>query len=360
MGQSPGTASWNVAEAPKNVFWAAQLIFAKYEWMTLDFRISHALKVIQVIYYPGHAIIALPVHLVTILILSRGKCGLSRVVTRYLVAMAAADLMVVVLDLILNKIPNIYAPIELLIWAADTPVCQIHAVLLYAATDCSVWFTVTFTFDRFVAICCQKLKTKYCTGRTAAVMLGTVTAISCLRNIYWYFRFSGYYAALIAPFICVDTAGYVSLFVGMSIDLFNYLLTPVIPFLLVLLTNALTIRHVLVTSRGRRRLRRADKGQSARDPEMESRRKSLVLLLIISGNFVLLWAPFTVYSAWNRLSATSAVTLPADSLRGLGSMLQILSCCTNTALYAVTQTKFREQLKDAIKYPLALIAARMS
>ncbi|XP_072132123.1 probable G-protein coupled receptor 139 [Mobula birostris] len=190
MDQSPGTETWNVAETRNNVFWAAQFIFAKHEWMTLDLRITHALKVIQVIYYPCLAIVVLPVNLVTILLLSGGKCGLSRVVTRYLVAMEATDLMVVVLDLILSKIPYTDVPMEFTFWAGDTPVCNIHAVPLYTATDCSVWFTVTFTFDRFVAICCQKLKTKYCTGKTAAVILGTVTVISYLRNIYLYFRLS--------------------------------------------------------------------------------------------------------------------------------------------------------------------------
>ncbi|XP_072894514.1 uncharacterized protein [Hemitrygon akajei] len=138
----------------------------------------------------------------------------------------------------------------------------------------------------------------------------------------------------------------------MTFDLLNFILTPVIPFLLVFLTNGLTVRHVLVTSRGRRRLRCADKCQNARDPEMESRRKSLVLLLIISGNFVLLWATYTVYSTWLLLLGYYTSTFPPEYLRDLGSMLQLLSCCTNTALYAVTQTKFREQLRIIIKCPV--------
>ncbi|XP_051895650.1 V-set and immunoglobulin domain-containing protein 10-like 2 [Pristis pectinata] len=57
--------------------------------------------------------------------------------------------------------------------------------LFLEATDCSVWFTVTFTFDRFVSICCQELRVKYCTERVTATVLGTVTALSCLKNITW-------------------------------------------------------------------------------------------------------------------------------------------------------------------------------
>ena len=86
--------------------------------------------------------------------------------------MSLGDLLVVFLDLILRHIPIVYW--EQFYFMRSLPVCNIHAVLLFAATDCSVWFTVTFTFDRFVAICCPKLKIKYCSEKTAAVVLGTV------------------------------------------------------------------------------------------------------------------------------------------------------------------------------------------
>ncbi|XP_072132530.1 probable G-protein coupled receptor 139 [Mobula birostris] len=334
-------------------------IFAHDERITVDFRVTNVLFTIQVIFFPVLGIIALPVNMVTIFVLSRGKCGLSRVVTCYLVAMAVADLLVLILDLILSKIPLMYVPIDVF-FRSMTKGCNIHAVLLYTATDCSVWFTVTFTFDRFVAICCQKLKSKYCTEKTAVVVLGTVSAIGFLKNIYWYFRLSGYYTWIAVPFICRGRVHYLNLFIATQFELFYYILTPVFPFVLVLLTNCFTARHVLVTSRARRRLSFPGNGQSARDPEMEKRRKSLVLLLIVSGNFILLWAPFTVYSAWNRLYAFVTYVRPPDSLRELGAILQLLSCCTNTALYTVTQTKFREQLKNVVKSPLSLMFVKNS
>eukprot|EP00061_Rhincodon_typus_P008706 g31562.t1 len=71
----------------------------------------------------------------------------------YLGAMAVA---VIIFDLILRHIPVAYR--EEFYFLRSIPVCNVHAILLYAATDGSVCFTVTFTFERFVAICCQKLK----------------------------------------------------------------------------------------------------------------------------------------------------------------------------------------------------------
>ncbi|XP_067836645.1 probable G-protein coupled receptor 139 [Heptranchias perlo] len=115
------------------------------------------------------AFLLLFVNLVAIVILSRGKCGLSKCITRYLVGMAAADLLVVITDVLMWRIVEIYFPVSFL---TITPVCRLILNLSFAVTAASVWFTVVFTFDRFVAICCQKLKTKYCTEKTAAVVIG--------------------------------------------------------------------------------------------------------------------------------------------------------------------------------------------
>ncbi|XP_062890873.1 probable G-protein coupled receptor 139 [Mobula hypostoma] len=299
------------------------------------------------------------VNVLTIVVLSRGRCGLSTSVTHYLVSMAAADLMVVVLDLVLKQIPMAYR--EQFSFLLAVHVCNIHAVLLYAATDCSVWFTVAFTFDRFVHICCQKLRTKYCSGRTAAVTLGSVIMLSCLKNIFWYFMFTGEYHLYYHPWFCRERDGVLRSPVWAVIECFHFLLTPGVPFCLILLLNVFTTRHVLVISRARRRLRSSSTGDNIRDPEMESRRKSLVLLLVISGNFILFWGVYMIYNIWGRMyDLGHQSSFPPSSLQELGFMLQLCSCCTNTTLYAVTQTKFREQLKKTVKVPFTLLANFLS
>ncbi|XP_067837866.1 probable G-protein coupled receptor 139 [Heptranchias perlo] len=293
-------------------------------------------------------------NLMTIIVLSRGKCGLSKCVTRYLVAMAAADLLVIITDLISRQIPITYRSEFTFLYHFD--VCNIHAVLLYAVTDCSVWFTVTFTFDRFVAICSQKLKTKYCTEKTAAVVLGTVPVLFCLKNIFWYFFYYGDYILSNSPWFCGVTSDALFSQMWTGIEFFHYLLTPVVPFVLILLLNTLTVRHILVANRARRRLRGHSNRESASDPEMENRRNSIILLFVISGNFILLWALFLVFVVSERmfLMGYSSVYLPTF-VQEMGFMLQLLSCCTNTCIYAITQTKFREQLKNVVKYPFIVI-----
>ncbi|XP_078287778.1 FMRFamide receptor-like isoform X2 [Rhinoraja longicauda] len=215
------------------------------------------------------------INAMTIAILSRGRCGLSMCVTRYLVAMAAADLLIVILDLILRHIPTLYW--KDFLFVQSIPICNIHAVLLFAATDCSVWFTVTFTFDRFVAICCQKLKGKYCTQRTAAIVLGTVTLLSCMKNIFWYFMLTGQYLLMTHPWFCALERKIYPSEVWAAIEFLHYIFTLVVPFAIILLLNCLTVRHIVAASRARRRLRvqnNRDCGQSPRD--LESRRKSVI------------------------------------------------------------------------------------
>ncbi|XP_067882837.1 probable G-protein coupled receptor 139, partial [Heterodontus francisci] len=352
--QNRRTIDWNDTTMDRSLSDWFYWLTADYYWITLERRIAYALKMIQFIYYPILATIGVPVNLLTIGILSRGKCGLSKCVTRYLVAMSAADLVVIILDLILRHIPIVYR--EQFLFLQSIPVCNIHAVLLYAATDCSVWFTVTFTFDRFVAISCQKLKRKYCSEKTSAVVVGTVTALSCLKNIFWYFMLTGLYWLVNDPWFCWVTGDVHFSRVWITIELLHNILTPGIPFVLILLLNALTVRHILVSSRGRRRLRAHSSGESRRDPEMESRRKSIILLLVISVNFILLWAMLMVYSIWKRMWYLGHQSVPPRVfMRELGFMLQLLSCCTNTAIYAVTQTQFREQLKNVLNYPFTTI-----
>ncbi|XP_067832387.1 probable G-protein coupled receptor 139 [Heptranchias perlo] len=296
-------------------------------------------------------------HIVAIVILSRGRCGLSRCITRYLVSMAVTDLLVILTAVILNRIVGIYFPFSFL---SKTPACSLSTVLIYSSRDSSVWLTVAFTFDRFVAICCQKLKMQFCTEKTAAVVIGTVCALGCFKSVPFYLTYEPLYIINNVAWYCnIKPIFYVSP-VWTAYDWFDRILTPCAPFLLILLLNALTVRHILAASRARRRLRAHSNGETQSDPEIESRRKSIILLFTISGSFILLWMTYVVNFVHVRVTSNNYFTGfnfndPKFILQESGNMLQLLSCCTNTCIYTVTQRKFRQQIKNAVKYPLNLM-----
>ncbi|XP_067874766.1 probable G-protein coupled receptor 139 [Heterodontus francisci] len=294
------------------------------------------------------------VNLLAIVILSRRNCGLSTGTTRYLVAMAIADLLFVFTEVILWRIGYYYFSESFL---CITPVCSVIAVLRLAARECSVWYTVAFSFDRYVAICCRKLKTKYCTKKTAAVVLATTCIILSLGNVPFYFTYEPGDIIDNVPWNCYTKPNYYTDPGWVAFDLFDVILTPLLPFSFILFLNALTVRHILLASRVRKGLRGQINGENRSDPEMESRKKSMILLFTISGSFILLWSVYVLDFLYYNIAGTNPRAYNSSEFifERVGLMLMNLSCCTNTFIYGATQSKFREQLKRAVTYPVASI-----
>ncbi|XP_007902368.1 probable G-protein coupled receptor 139 [Callorhinchus milii] len=287
---------------------------------------------------------------VTIVILAQGMCGLSKCVNRYLVAMAISDLLVIFIGVILRRTFLLHLPYLPLF---HTPVCSLNLTLRFFIIDISVWLTVAFTFDRFIAICCTKLKTKYCTEWTARLMIWAICTFLCVENIPVYFVYQPQLIVNGQPWYCTIKPSFYVFPAWRVFGWLNIILNPLLPFILILLFNTLTIRHVLVASRVRQGLRGSAKG---RDEEMESRRKSIILLFTISGSYVLLWLTFMVIFMYSMVTETqplqSDYNSPFTIAEHVGYMLQLLSSCTNTVIYGVTQTQFRQRLKYIFSYPI--------
>ncbi|XP_055522172.1 thyrotropin-releasing hormone receptor-like isoform X1 [Leucoraja erinacea] len=262
--------------------------------------------------------------------------------------MAMADLLVIITDVLLRTVFVVYFPRSFL---NITPVCSTNVVLAFAATLSSDWFTVAFTLDRFLAICYQNVKIKYCTERTATVIMGIVSVFSCLISVPWYFTMGPEYNMDNIPRGCVLKQAFLNLTSWASFELLTYSLIAWFPFFLLMLLNSLTARHILMSGRVRRGLRGRNTGDN--DPEMENRRKSVVLLFCISGSFLLLWSTEVIYVLSERVFGIPYVK--GSDFESVGFMLQVLSTCTNTVIYVLTQNKFREQMKSAVRCPIYLI-----
>ncbi|XP_067829878.1 probable G-protein coupled receptor 139 [Heptranchias perlo] len=308
------------------------------------------------IYYPILATVGIPANLVTIVILSRGCCGLSNCITRYLVAMASGDLLILIFAIILYEIQDAYFPHSFLNY---TPICRITIASILASYDFSIWLTVAFTFDRFIAICCQKLRTKYCTEKTAAVVIAVVCFFSVLENVPFYFAVEPREIINNVPWSCHMKSSFYTLPIWVAFLWLENILTPFLPFLLILLLNALTIRHIAMANRVRRGLRGNKDGENHNDPEMENRRRSMILLLAISGSFILLWMVSFIFYIYVQFADTQLLEANYDDpftiMEQSGYMLRSLSSCTNTFIYAASQRKFRDELKNMIKRLLAPI-----
>ncbi|XP_069763861.1 probable G-protein coupled receptor 139 [Narcine bancroftii] len=306
---------------------------------------------VEKILYVIISVIGVPVNVVAIVILSRGKCGLSTCTTRYLLAMAVSDLLVIIIVVIFYRLYYHYFPVN---FQNSTNVCRAIYALTYVAANCSVWFTVTFTLDRFVAICCQKLKTKYCTGTIATFVVATTGVLLCLKNIPFYFAYQPRWIIDNVPWLCVLTDSYYTDPGWVAFDWLDKVLTPLVPFAVILLLNVLTIRHILVANRVRKGLKNQSKGENRNDPEMESRRRSVVLLFTLSASFIFLWLVYVVEFAYYQIAWSGIDRNHWEIIfHEAGYLLSNFSCCTNTFIYAATQSKFRGQIQIAVKYPVS-------
>ncbi|XP_069748577.1 probable G-protein coupled receptor 139 [Narcine bancroftii] len=294
-------------------------------------------------------LIAVIVNLIAIVILSRGKCGLSKCITRYLVGMAGSDLISVVFGVVVDQINNIYVYATSLLL---TPICAMILVLRLATMDYSVWLTVAFTFDRCIAICSQKLRERFCSERTATVVIVIVGIGCCARCLPYYFAVEPYSTINYVPWRCVFKAEYFTSSFWKRYQLFNSIVTPLLPIALMVFFNALIVSHILAANRARRRFQKNRDNQ--RETEVENRKKSMILLFALSANFILLWIPFVAYTTkWqvqNYSYTDKYLNTPTYILQQFGFMLQFLCTCTNSCIYTLSQRKFREELKNGGKY----------
>ncbi|XP_059497978.1 probable G-protein coupled receptor 139 [Stegostoma tigrinum] len=336
---------WNVTTMDRDYYWDMLSLSTFYYMFPLPIQIQYIVSMIEFFYYPILAIIGVPANIIVVLILCRGKCGLSKCITRYLVAMALSDLLVIVTEVILRRINNYTFQLNVL---KLTAVCRPLYVVIRISIDCSVWFTVSFTFDRFVAISCQKLKSKYCTEKTVTVVLATITVLLCLKSIPIYFRYKPRWITDNVEWRCSNTQSYFRDPRWAAFRVFEKVLTPLLPFILILLCNTLIVRYILMANHVRKGLKQQKMHKHHNDQEVQSRRKSMVLLFTISGNFILLWLVYILYF----FDFDGYIVDPFGVLEQVAYMLRNLSCCTNSFIYVATQSKFRQQLKAAVKYTL--------
>ncbi|XP_043539021.1 probable G-protein coupled receptor 139 [Chiloscyllium plagiosum] len=287
----------------------------------------------------------------TMVILSRRNCGLSECTCTYMVAMAIAALMILIFNVTVHHVFGYHFTHS---FFSYTGVCMLFKYMNSISLLMAVWFTVMFTFDRYVAICCERLKTKYCTVKTAAAVLMSITALVCLESIPFLFAYEPEKIIDNLQWGCRTKLIFFTSPLGVAFSWLHSIFVPWIPFSLMLLFNCLTIRRILFANK----IRRAIRGRNIecqRDEEVESRRKSIILLFTISSSFILLWLTAAVSFLSTRITNISHYrgdfAAPAYIATEAGYMLMYLSSCTNVCIYAATQSKFRHELKEVLTFP---------
>uniref|UniRef100_UPI00398F6055 probable G-protein coupled receptor 139 n=1 Tax=Pristiophorus japonicus TaxID=55135 RepID=UPI00398F6055 len=283
-----------------------------------------------------------------------GKCGLSKGIARYMMAMAAGGLMVLFFNVIVSHIIKYNFPDSLLNY---TYMCHFSAFMQGLSIQLSIWLTMSFTFDRFIAICCQNLKSTYCTERTATVVTIKVCVLNILINVPMFFRYEPNHIINNKPWGCRTVTGYFTLPAWKAYQWITNISSMFLPIPLLLLLNSLTARHILLASIARRALKSHSNEEIGSDPEMKSRRTSIILLFTISGSFIVLSALITVIHIC--VGVTEMVTFQGSNTLYLAVkvtvLLMCMTSCRNTCIYAMTQRRFRAEMRNMLKYPYTLV-----
>lgn len=113
--------------------------------------------------------------------------------------------------------------------------------------------------------------------------------------------------------------------------------------------NGLTVRNIIAANRVRRRLKAVD----SQDTETENRRKSIFLLFIVSGAFILLWTTVAVIFVCTQVTVNFAGgdhSSPSYIGNEVGNLLMHISTCANMCIYGITPRKIRLEVKNELKY----------
>lgn len=292
---------------------------------------------------------------------------LSRSSTFYLMAMAVADTGVLVCIVVLELVVKFHSTQPF--WARQ-PWCSVRDLFTYGSYNASTWLVVTFTAERFIAINTWSLKLRLCTARSALWAIGSIFVLSHLIAVPHLWANASEYDQQLGRWRCVYNVQAPTLFIHALVG-FQTLISYVLPFLIILTLNGLTLRQITKCNRIRPVCEPQVSPASPAPtlgpmslppaPLLRSRRrKSVVLLVTVSMTFLLLSVVRAVTQFILRTTSSPELErqdygLSLNVAADLGTMLCLTNAAVNMYLYAATQTRFRLEVIACAKHSLSVM-----
>uniref|UniRef100_A0A4W5N2N7 G protein-coupled receptor 139 n=1 Tax=Hucho hucho TaxID=62062 RepID=A0A4W5N2N7_9TELE len=278
---------------------------------------------LPVIYYSALLCLGLPANILTVIILSQLVLRRQKSSYNYLLALAAADILVLLLIVFVDFI------LEDFILGAPLPPSLNKAVqvLEFSSIHTSIWITVPLTVDRYIAVCHPlKYHSISYPARTRRVIMGVYMGclVSAVPYYWWPELWHGSSSS--------SAAQHVLVWVHCATV---YLLPCSVFFSL----NAMIVRK-LQRRRSCFRLRGYSTG------------KTTAILLAITSVFAVLWAPRTVVILYHLYTAPPASPGPARLLHLLtdvANMLALLNTGVNFFLYCFISKRFRTMAATVLR-----------
>ncbi|XP_068089262.1 probable G-protein coupled receptor 139 [Hyperolius riggenbachi] len=319
------------------------------------------IRTIQRLFYPIMCVFGLPASLVTMAVLWRGSLDMSKSTVYYLVSLAVANFLLILVVTIFRDIFYFY--VDILYWPVSS--CGVSNWIYFTCVYSLIWLTVAFSFDRYVIVCCMRFKLLYCTPSvTRCVIIAVyISAFFVAMPTFWMY----------VPNRTIQPDGTIfhicSLHRNLSsipfLSVYDHIQTTVwivFPLVSLTLTNALTVWHINITTRVRKGLKTVSGGKQSEDPELVRRKKSVTLLALISISFLAHWLPKMVVKVVERFTYPPVNRYdfyhPVNMVRMICNMLIVLSSFSNMCIYSLAITKFRQELFRGAKVVLILLCQK--
>ncbi|XP_016322184.1 probable G-protein coupled receptor 139 [Sinocyclocheilus anshuiensis] len=283
-----------------------------------------------VIYYSSLLCLGLPANILTVIILSQLVLRRQKSSYNYLLALAVADILVLLMIVFVDFL------LEDFILGVPLPhsLNKVVQVLEFSSIHTSIWITVPLTVDRYIAVCHPlRYHTVSYPARTRKVIL--VVYVGCLITSVPYYWWPELWHGLPGT-----SASGRSSSAGQHVLVWVHCATVyLLPCSVFFSLNAIIVRK-LRCRRSCFRLRGYSTG------------KTTAILLAITSVFAVLWAPRTLMILYHLYTAQPAMPGPARLLHlvtDVANMLALLNTGVNFFLYCFISKRFRRMAGTVLK-----------
>ncbi|KAM3864280.1 putative G-protein coupled receptor 139 [Diretmus argenteus] len=295
---------------------------------------------LPVIYYSILLCLGLPANILTVIILSQLVLRRQKSSYNYLLALAAADILVLVLIVFVDFL------LEDFILGAPLPpsLNQAVQVLEFSSIHTSIWITVPLTVDRYIAVCHPlRYHTVSYPARTRRVILAVY--IGCLLSAAPYYWWPQLWHSLpgVGGGSGADDGGGGE---GSRSNVAQHVLVWAHCATVYLLpcTVFFSLNAVIVRKLRRRRSCFRLRGYSTG--------KTTAILLAITSIFAVLWAPRTLmilYHFYSPAPTSQGAGRLLHLLTDLANMLALLNTGVNFFLYCFISKRFRGMAANVLR-----------
>ena len=262
----------------------------------------------------------------------------------YLIALAVFDIIVLISMVLCFSLPIYSRTMGQFLWYNQNyPYINSYAYFMaLTAQTCSIYTTVAFTAERYIAVCRPLLATKLCTIKRARKSVLIIILCAVIYNIPRFFEHTVGYrfdntTNMSVPEMQLTKLGGSHAYRQVYFIYLQLCVMFVVPSCILVVLNSLLIRAV--------KLSRQTQGRICSSSSTNSvRRDNNLTVMLISVIFVFLICQMPSIAdniCYATLDFETLETLPFFILNGMGTLMVIINSAANFYLYCLFGKKFR-------------------